>query len=159
MTVLGVVLIAWPIPVRFIRSEIVRRYPEATRRTRTRSAGWGRLTDLGHFLLNVAPTILGSALFAACFAVLMESTLAFFGLSGQPVPSWGSMIYESIVSPAVIQGFWWTFVPPVVFVAGASFGFALLGFALKEAPWPVPVSSPFRPSPEPSRSTGQDVRA
>ena len=159
VAVLGTVLVAWPIPVRFIRSDIVQRYPEATRRTRTRSAGWGRLTDLGHFLLNVAPTILGSALFAACFAVLMESTLAFFGLSGQPVPSWGSMIYESIVSPAVIQGFWWTFVPPVVFVAGASFGFALLGFALKETPSPVPVSATVGPSPDPLRSTGQDVRA
>jgi len=159
VTVLGIVLIAWPIPVRFVRSDIVRRYPEATRRAGARSAGWVRLTDLGHFLLDVAPTILGTALFAASFAVLMESTLAFLGLSGQPVPSWGSMIYESIASLAVIQGYWWTFVPPVVFVAGASFGFALLGFALKEAPWPVPVSSPFRPSPEPSRSTGQDVRA
>ena len=89
----------------------------------------------------------------------MESTLAFLGLSGQPVPSWGSMIYESIASLAVVQGFWWTFVPPVVFVAGSSFGFALLGFVLKEAPWPVPVSSPVGPSPEPFRSTGQDVRA
>jgi len=159
VTVLGIVLIAWPLPVRFVRSEIVRRYPEATRRARARSAGWARLTDLGHFLLDVAPTILGSALFAASFAVLMESTLAFFGLSGQPIPSWGSMIYESIVSLDVIQGYWWTFVPPLVFIAGASFGFALLGFALKEAPSLAPVSSPVGPRPDPFRSTGQDVRA
>jgi len=86
-----------------------------------------------HILPNVFNLIIVNITLGYASALLIEAGLSFLGFGVQePTPSWGNML-TSAQDSTVIQFFWWRWVIPALFVAGAALFINLLGDALREA--------------------------
>jgi peptide/nickel transport system permease protein len=91
-----VAAVGWMETARVVRAEVLslstRGFVDAARASGTRGAGiLGR-----HIMPNVAPTVAVAATLAVGRAILLESTLSFFGVGVQPpAASWGNMLYQA----------------------------------------------------------------
>ena len=84
-----------------------------------------------HILPQAFPPILVQITMDLGYAILAEASLSFIGLGViPPTPEWGSMIAEA--RKYLLQGCWWLFLWPGIFLFLAIIGFILLGDGLND---------------------------
>jgi peptide/nickel transport system permease protein len=66
------------------------------------------------------------------YAIGADVGLAFLGFENVTTVSWGTMMYWAQNNSALLQGSWWTFVPPGLCVALVAFATTLLIYAVDE---------------------------
>lgn len=119
----------WPMTARLARAEVLslreRGYTEAARAL---GAGHARIV-LRHLLPGAFPLIVVNASFQAGTAVLMESGLAFLGLSDRNLVSWGTMLADAQSYVAVA---WWMSLFPGLAVGLTVIGMNLAGDGLND---------------------------
>jgi peptide/nickel transport system permease protein len=96
MLVLLVGLAGWMETARVTRTEVrTLAAQEFVLAARAAGAGMPRII-FRHLIVNAAGAIQAAATLAVARAILLESTLSFFGVGVQPpVASWGSMLYQA----------------------------------------------------------------
>ncbi len=157
-----VAAVSWPIPATTLRRDLreflqSRGFPEGSavpRRpdpgappVRTSARGTAR------YLVSASPLVASSALMAASLSVLVLSGLALlsvFVFPGDPfasgaVPAWPGWQTSFAINwlDGVRMGAWFSTLPFVPPLFATSLAFAVLGFSLREASLPFPLSRPW----------------
>jgi peptide/nickel transport system permease protein len=83
-------------------------------------------------LPNEIAIVMSSLIFTTIFAILAEVGLEFIGLGDITQDSWGSMLFWSGNSDALLVGAWWWIVPPGLCIALLGAGLALTNFGIDE---------------------------
>lgn len=128
-----VCLLAWPVPARLIRGEILsireRDYISAARAT---GASSSRII-FRHMIPNgIAPLVVQSTL-AIAGVILAEAGLSYLGFGvRQPIPSWGNML-TSAQSITVLREYPWQWMPPGVMIFLTVLSINFVGDALRDA--------------------------
>jgi len=111
-TILVIGLLLWSTTARVVRAQ-VKSGRERTYVQRARTLGAGRLHILlRHILPQVLPLIGTTGSLAVALAVLTQAALEFFGLAGNDMLSWGTMIRFAFQRDALLNSAWWVVVPP-----------------------------------------------
>jgi len=131
-TIVAISLVSWPTTTRVVRSQVLsikeRLFIE---RARAIGANDGHILRR-HVVPNVMPLVFANAVLTVSTAIFTEAFLSFFGLGAPEFISWGTMINDSYSSQSLLQGNWWYFAPPGIFITLVVLGFSLLSFALEE---------------------------
>jgi ABC-type dipeptide/oligopeptide/nickel transport system permease subunit/ABC-type dipeptide/oligopeptide/nickel transport system ATPase component len=141
---LVIALTLWPSTARVVRSQVLKLREEPFV-TNARSMGAGSFYLIRrHILPNCTEMLLAKSALNAAASMLAEAGVGFLGL-GDPVhPSWGSMLHDAFTGSALINGYWWWSLPPILCIAASvtlsNFaGQALAGRKPVSAPQAVPV--------------------
>jgi peptide/nickel transport system permease protein len=126
--------LGWMGFARVVRSQVLtireRPFIEAARAS---GAGPGRII-LKHVFPNLVSLTYVNLALTVPGAILLESALAFLGLSDPSVTSWGHMFQNLQVSGDLVRfpPTWWWVLPPGFGIALVSLSFILIGYALDE---------------------------
>ena len=133
--ILAIAIVSWPSTARVIRSQVLTvKERQFIERSRAIGARQGFIVRK-HIIPNVMPLVWAEAVLTVSNSVFTEAFLSFFGLgaSGPDViKSWGVLVNESYVHLALVQGHWWYFGPPGLFITVVVLGFAMLGYGFEE---------------------------
>jgi peptide/nickel transport system permease protein len=83
-------------------------------------------------LPNMMSLVVTSFFGNVVYAIGADVGLAFLGFENMNAVSWGTMLYWARVNSALMQGAWWTFVPPGLCVALVAFATTLMIYAVDE---------------------------
>jgi peptide/nickel transport system permease protein len=83
-------------------------------------------------LPNMMSLVVSSFFGNVVYAIGADVGLAFLGFENVTTVSWGTMMYWAQNNSALLQGSWWTFVPPGLCVALVAFATTLLIYAVDE---------------------------
>jgi peptide/nickel transport system permease protein len=83
-------------------------------------------------LPNMLSLVMSSLFGAVIYSIGADAGLAFLGFENVNIVSWGTMLYWSSNSSALLQQAWWTFLPPGLCIALVSFATTMLIYALDE---------------------------
>lgn len=104
----------WAWDSRVIRSEILSLREREFTRTAILS-GTGTLTmAMKEYLPFVMPLIFATLINVMAWAIGLEITLAILGLTNLDIPTLGTMIFWALSYQAVLLGYWWWLLTPVV---------------------------------------------
>jgi peptide/nickel transport system permease protein len=81
------------------------------------------------------PLVWAEAVLTISNSVFTEAFLSFFGLGvtgPNTIVGWGTIVNESYSHQALIQGPWWYFGPPGLFITLVVLGFAMIGYGIEE---------------------------
>lgn len=131
--VISVGAVAWPMSARIVRAQTLslrnRDYVSAAR-----SFGAGPLyLARRHLVPALAPVLVAGFVSVASAAILLESGLAFLGLSDPTQVSWGAMIDDALNYSGLYFGhswLWWM-LPPSLAITFAVLAFTLVGVGLE----------------------------
>lgn len=120
-------LTSWSTLARVVRAQTmsIEARPSVERVRALGASGWHVLGR--HVLPALGPLVLAHANLAVGMAIIMESTLAFLGLSDPLAPSWGAMLREASETGAATAGFWWFVMPPGLAIVAVVLAFTLVG--------------------------------
>ena len=123
-------LVGWTAPCRLVRAEFLslrsREFVLAARGLGMRDAS----LILGEVLPNALPPVIVYASVTMAVAILLESALAFLGLSDPNVASWGNMIGAG---RAVLRTEWYVSAIPGAAILTTVLAFSLVGQGLNDA--------------------------
>jgi peptide/nickel transport system permease protein len=83
-------------------------------------------------LPNMLSLIASTFIFGVIFAVLSEAALEFLGLGDLGSTTWGTMLYWSQNSSALLTGMWWWFLPPGLAIGLFALGLTFVQYVLDE---------------------------
>lgn len=83
-------------------------------------------------LPNMMSLVVSSFFGNVVYAIAADVGLAFLGFENVTTASWGTMFYWAQNNSAMLQGAWWTFVPPGLCVALVAFATTLMIYAVDE---------------------------
>ena len=83
-------------------------------------------------LPNMMSLVVSSFFGNVVYAIGADVGLAFLGFENVTTASWGTMFYWAQNNSALLQGAWWTFVPPGLCVALVAFATTLMIYAVDE---------------------------
>jgi peptide/nickel transport system permease protein len=83
-------------------------------------------------LPNMLSLVIASFFGNVVYAIGADVGLAFLGFENVTTVSWGTMLYWAQNNSALLQGTWWTFVPPGLCIALVAFATTLLIYAVDE---------------------------
>ncbi|MFC7690215.1 ABC transporter permease [Paeniroseomonas aquatica] len=123
-------LVGWTAPCRLVRAEFLslrsREFVLAARGLGMRDAQ----LILGEVLPNALPPVIVYASVTMAIAILLESALAFLGLSDPNVASWGNMIGAG---RSVLRTEWYVSAIPGAAILTTVLAFSLVGQGLNDA--------------------------
>lgn len=127
---LSIGLVSWPAPARLTRAEFLslrnREFVQACRTLGLRDAA----IIFREILPNAMPPLIVYASVVMALAILMESALAFLGLSDPNVASWGNLIG---LGRGVLRNQWYVSAIPGVAILLAVLAVSLVGQGLNDA--------------------------
>ena len=83
-------------------------------------------------LPNMMSLVVSSFFGNVIYAILADAGLAFLGFENVNTASWGSMLFWAQNNSALLQGAWWTFVPPGLCIALVAFATTMMIYAMDE---------------------------
>ncbi len=104
----------WAWDARVIRSEILSLREREFTRTAILSGTKTLRMALNEYLPFVMPLVFATLINVMSWAVGLEITLAILGLTNLDIPTLGTMIFWSLSYQAVLLGYWWWVLTPVV---------------------------------------------
>lgn len=130
MMALVVASLAWMVPTRTIRSQVLtmreRGYVQVAR-----LSGMGGLEIIARELLpNLLPYLAASFVSAVGAAVLASIGLEALGLGPQNEPTLGMTIYWALYYTSLLRGAWWWWAPPIVMIVLIFAGLFLVSMGL-----------------------------
>jgi peptide/nickel transport system permease protein len=128
-------IVGWVVPARLVRGETLslktREYVQAVK-----TMGGGSWRSIWrHIVPNTIGTIVVTITFQIADAIIILSTLQFFGL-GLPAtdPTWGSMLDDAINNAsAQFNGYWWEIYPAGLMIVLTVVAVNLVGDALRDS--------------------------
>ncbi len=128
-------IISWVVPARLVRGETLsirtREYVHAMK-----TMGGGSFRAIWrHIVPNTIGTIVVTVTFQIADAIIILSTLQYFGLGLPPTdPTWGSMLNDAINgASAQINGYWWQIYPAGLMIVLTVVAINLIGDALRDS--------------------------
>lgn len=85
-----------------------------------------------HIMPNIGELFFAKFTLSIARAILLEASLSFIGLGDPTHKSWGSMLHYSMKRGSLLNGAWWSFVPPGICISLVAMSFMLLGMGLEE---------------------------
>jgi peptide/nickel transport system permease protein len=134
---LGVIIViltltGWAWGARVKRSQILSlRNKDFVMAAKVSGEGWFRIMVV-EVLPNMLSLIASTFIFGAIFAVLAEAGLEFLGLGDLSTTTWGTMLYWSQNSSALLTGMWWWFLPPGIAVGLFALSLTLINYVIDE---------------------------
>lgn len=132
LTAVVIAVTAWPHSARKLRAQTMsirkRDYVEAARAAG--EPGW-RIV-LYEILPNEVAIIATGFLFSVLAGIIVQTSLAFLGLGGISMWSWGAILHWSETNNAFLLGAWWWYVPPGICLALVGMGLALVSLGIDE---------------------------
>lgn len=123
---------AWPFGARRLRAQTLSiRERDYMKAAKLAGEPIGRLV-MTEIVPNVSPIIITGLLFHVIFAIIVQTGLAFLGVTNLTSWSWGTILYWAQNGNALLVGAWWWFVPPGLCVALLGMGLALMNLGLDE---------------------------
>lgn len=124
--------LSWLVPARLIRAETLslreREYVQAARAVGARAP---RIV-VRHIAINSLGTLVVSATFQVATAILIITTLDFFGFGLQPpTPSWGNMLQSGLTY--LYDGYWWEVYPAAAIILLTIVAVSMVGDGLRDA--------------------------
>lgn len=104
----------WAWDARVIRSEILSLREREFTRTAILSGTKTLRMAMNEYLPFVMPLIFATLINVMSWAVGLEITLAILGLTNLDIPTLGTMIFWALSYQAVLLGYWWWVLTPVV---------------------------------------------
>jgi peptide/nickel transport system permease protein len=83
-------------------------------------------------LPNMTSLVVSSFFGNVAYAIAADAGLAFLGFENVNTVSWGTMLFWAQNNSALLQGAWWTFIPPGLCIALVAFSTTLLIYAMDE---------------------------
>lgn len=83
-------------------------------------------------LPNMMSLVVSTFFGNVAYAIAADVGLAFLGFEDVNTASWGTMLFWAENNSALLQGAWWTFVPPGLCVALVAFATTMLIYAVDE---------------------------
>lgn len=83
-------------------------------------------------LPNMMSLVVSTFFGNVAYAIAADVGLAFLGFEDVNTSSWGTMLFWAQNNSALLQGAWWTFVPPGLCVALVAFATTMLIYAVDE---------------------------
>ena len=122
----------WAWPARVFRSQtLTLREKDFVYASVVSGEGWGRII-FSEILPNMLSLVVESFFGAVVYAIGADAGLAFLGFENVNTVSWGTMLYWASNNSALLQGAWWTIVPPGLSIAMVAFATTMLIYALDE---------------------------
>jgi peptide/nickel transport system permease protein len=81
-----------------------------------------------HILPNASDIIFSRSVLAVANAMLTEASLSFLGMGVIGQKSWGGILHYAFFRSGIINGYWWWYGPPILFISLSVIGFTLLGY-------------------------------
>lgn len=134
---LGVIIVVltltgWAWGARVKRSQILSlRNKDFVMAAKVSGEHWFRIMVV-EVLPNMLSLIASTFIFGVIFAVLAEAALEFLGLGDLTQTTWGTMLYWSQNSSALLTGMWWWFLPPGLAVGLFALGLTLIQYVMDE---------------------------
>jgi peptide/nickel transport system permease protein len=128
-------IVTWCIPARLVRGETLtiktREYVQAMRTM----GGTSWRAILRHIIPNTIGTIVVTITFQIADAIIILSTLQYFGFGLPPnEPTWGGMLDTAINSAAAqVNGYWWEIYPAGLIIVLTVVAVNLVGDALRDS--------------------------
>jgi peptide/nickel transport system permease protein len=134
---LGVIIVVltltgWAWGARVKRSQILSlRNKDFVMASQVVGENWFRIMTV-EVLPNMISLIASTFIFGVIFAVLTEASLEFIGLGDVSSITWGTMLYWSENSSALLTGMWWWFLPPGLAIGFFALSLTLIQYVLDE---------------------------
>lgn len=123
---------SWAWPARVFRSQTLSlREKDFVSASVVSGEGTPRIL-FSEILPNMMSLVVSSFFGNVIYAIGADVGLAFLGFENVTTVSWGTMLYWAQNNSALLQGAWWTFVPPGVCIALVAFGTTMLIYAVDE---------------------------
>jgi peptide/nickel transport system permease protein len=123
---------SWAWPARVFRSQTLSlREKEFVSASVVSGEGAFRII-FSEILPNMMSLVVSSFFGNVIYAIGADVGLAFLGFENVTTVSWGTMLYWAQNNSALLQGAWWTFVPPGLCVALVAFATTMLIYAVDE---------------------------
>ncbi len=123
---------SWAWPARVFRSQTLSlREKEFVSASVVSGEGTFRII-FSEILPNMMSLVVSSFFGNVIYAIGADVGLAFLGFENVTTVSWGTMLYWAQNNSALLQGAWWTFVPPGLCVALVAFATTMLIYAVDE---------------------------
>jgi len=123
---------SWAWPARVFRSQTLSlREKEFVSASIVGGEGTFRII-FSEILPNMMSLVVSSFFGNVIYAIGADVGLAFLGFENVTTVSWGTMLYWAQNNSALLQGAWWTFVPPGMCVAFVAFATTMLIYAVDE---------------------------
>lgn len=87
---------------------------------------------LREIMPNMASIVVGVFVGSVTYGIIAQAGLEFLGLGDLSSVSWGTMLYWAGNNAALLQGTWWTFLPPGLCIALVGFALALMNYGADE---------------------------
>ncbi len=130
MMALVVASLAWMVPTRTIRAQVLSMRERAYVQV-ARLSGMGDLEIIARELLpNLLPYLAASFVSAVAAAVLASIGLEALGLGPQNEPTLGMTIYWALYYTSLLRGMWWWWAPPMVLIVLIFIGLFLVSMGL-----------------------------
>jgi len=113
-------IVSWPWGARLIRSQILSLREREFTYTAILSGVPARKLVFNEYFPFIIPLVLSTFINNMAWAMGMEITLAFLGLTNLVIPTLGAMIRWAVTYQAMLLGFWWWLFTPIA-VAIATF--------------------------------------
>ena len=134
---LGVIIVVltltgWAWGARVKRSQILSlRNKDFVMAAKVSGENWFRIMAV-EVLPNMTSLIASTFIFGVVFAVLTEAGLEFIGLGDVSSTTWGTMLYWSENSSALLTGAWWWFLPPGLAIGLFAMSLIFIQYVLDE---------------------------
>ena len=116
----------WPATARIIYAHVLK-LREQLFIINAKSMGAGTLyLMVRHILPNCSELLIAKAALTTATAMLTEAGISFLGLGDPMYSSWGSMLHDAFSGAALINGYVWWYLPPVLCI---SFSVVLFNWA------------------------------
>jgi peptide/nickel transport system permease protein len=123
---------SWAWPARVFRSQTLSlREKDFVSAAVVSGEGTARIIFL-EILPNMLSLVVSSFFGNVIYAIGADVGLAFLGFENVNTVSWGTMLFWAQNNSALLQGSWWTFVPPGLCVALVAFATTLMIYAVDE---------------------------
>jgi peptide/nickel transport system permease protein len=130
--ILVLTITSWAWPARVFRSQTLSlREKDFVSASVVSGEGSFRII-FSEILPNMMSLVVSSFFGNVIYAIGADVGLAFLGFENVTSVSWGTMLYWAQNNSALLQGAWWTFVPPGLCIALVAFATTMMIYAVDE---------------------------
>lgn len=130
--VLVLTLTSWAWPARVFRSQTLSLREKDFVSAAVVSGEGTPYIIFSEILPNMMSLVVSSFFGNVIYAIAADVGLAFLGFENVNTVSWGTMLFWAQNNSALLQGAWWTFVPPGLCVALVAFATTMMIYAVDE---------------------------